>query len=886
MKNKYLRPTLWLLFIAICGASAVFSGLYLYLSPKLPPVESIRDIHLQTPLRIYSGDNQLLGEFGEKRRTPIALVDTPVDFINAIISAEDNRFYSHPGVDIKGLLRAASQLLQSGSIQTGGSTITMQVARNFFLTRTQTFSRKFNEILLALQIEKELSKEEILELYVNKIYLGNRAYGIEAASQVYYGKTITELNLAQLAMIAGLPKAPSAYNPIANPKRAIVRRNWIIGRMLDLDYIDQERHDEAINSPVTASVYAKSLGLAAPYIAEMARIEALEQLGAIAYTDGFKVYTTVSSALQARAQQAITKGLLTYDLRHGYRGPEQKLPPLSTTSDKTAQSNELNAQSDGLNAQSDDLGASETDYEEWRGALQKIPPASNLIPAAVIGVEQQNLKVLLSSGEQIIITWDNGLSKARPYINENRQGGQPKTASDIVSIGDVIRIREIGDQWHLSQIPKAQAAMVAINPNNGAINALVGGFDFRQSNFNRATQAARQPGSNFKPFIYTAALENGLTPATIINDAPIVFNDARLEGTWRPENASGKFYGPTRLRKALYLSRNLVSIRVLQSIGISNALRNMDRYNFNRRKMPKDLSLALGSYELTPLQVATGYTVFANGGYKVEPYLVDRIENAEGDIIFQARPATVCAECAKLTNDSTAQPATDPDNQKAVTATEADNPDTATEVTETALTETSDSEAGNENKIAEGEELTNNEAPLLIEEPEPLPAAPRVMSKQVAYLIDDMLHDVIKRGTARKALALGRSDLAGKTGTTNGPRDAWFSGYNHSIVATAWVGFDKNTLLGRREYGGTAALPIWMDFMKLALDGVPEKPRKFPEGLVSVRINPETGLRTESANPDAIFEIFRTEYIPEFESASGTNQAGGSAEELFPDDLF
>jgi len=839
--KKHLKQFFWLSLVAISGSVALISGFYLYLSPKLPEVESLRQIKLQTPLRVFSSEGLLIGEFGEKRRTPISHQNTPPDFINAILSAEDDRFYSHPGVDIKGLLRAASQLLKSGRIQTGGSTITMQVARNFFLTRNQTFSRKFNEILLAIQIEQELSKDEILELYINKIYLGNRAYGIEAAAQVYYGASIQNLSLAQLAMIAGLPKAPSAYNPIINPERALVRRNWILGRMLQLNHIGPSRYNQALQEPVSAKFHGTRLDLEAPYIAEMARAEALDKLGKAAYTDGYRIYTTIKAPLQSRAQASIKEGLTTYDQRHGYRGPESTLDlPVPTE------------QSYDIDSQTYTEEYSQVTINAWLAALKKTPNYAGAEAAVVLASEEQRLQILLADGSQSTIEWNAGLSSARPYLDENRKGPKPKTAADVAGMGDVIRVKLHEGHWQLTQVPTAQAALVAINPHNGAINALVGGFDFYQSNFNRATQAARQPGSNFKPFIYTAALENGMTPATIINDAPIVFDDASLEDTWRPENASGKFFGPTRLRQALYKSRNLVSIRVLRSTGISNTVSNMERYHFNEKGMPRDLSLALGSYELTPLQVATGYTVFANGGYKVNPHLITRIEDVYGETVFETKPPTVCKNCEELDTSKELS-----ELEQAMAAELASGLDPTTPINQQAA-----------------DEIT-------------LPIAPRVMSKEVAYLVDDMLRDVITKGTGRKARAMGRQDLAGKTGTTNGPKDAWFSGYNAHMVTTTWVGFDQNTPLGRREYGGTAALPIWMDFMKLALEGLPEIPRELPSNLVSVRINPETGLRAGPENTGATFEIFRIENVPAFEASNDPQQnTKNTPADTLPEDLF
>ncbi|WP_390619137.1 penicillin-binding protein 1A [Maricurvus nonylphenolicus] len=840
-------------------------------------METLRQVKLQTPLRVYSSDGVLIGEFGEKRRTPIAYEEAPEPFVQAILAAEDDRFYSHHGVDIKGLLRAASQLLQSGHIQTGGSTITMQVARNFFLTRKQTFTRKFNEILLALQIERELSKEEILELYMNKIYLGNRAYGIQAAAQAYYGKNINELNLAQLAMIAGLPKAPSAYNPIANPSRAMIRRNWILGRMLELEYIDNLTYQEALKEPVTASYHGSGLGLDAPYIAEMARKKTVDLFGEAAYTDGYQVYTTVSSELQSSAQQAVIKGLLTYDNRHGYRGPETSLPIIDAPT-ASAEFEATNTIDEQAQAEATEATVFSTEQlEAWQTALKSMPTYASLRAAVVTMAQGQELQVMTAYGQLINIDWNNGPSNAKPYISENRVGRAPKATEDFLSAGDVVRISEKSpDNWQLAQIPSAQAALVALNPDDGGIQALVGGLDFRQSHFNRATQAERQPGSNFKPFIYTAALENGLTPATVINDAPIVFDDASLESTWRPENASGKFFGPTRLRQALFKSRNLVSIRVLRTIGTGNAITGMSRFGFNEETLPHDLSLALGSHGVPPLQIATAYAVFANGGYQVEPYLIDQITDAEGQTLYQALPLTVCREC---------------ENQESDLAT-ADN-DTTIEQPELSAEQELQSLIDQEDSFVEAApEPGIEEEPLSsdLETSEPLqpqrPIAPKVLDAKVAYIIDNMLRDVIKKGTGRRAQVLGRSDLAGKTGTTNGPKDAWFSGYNGHMVATTWLGFDQNLPLGRGEYGGSAALPIWIDFMRTALDGIPETVREQPDGLITVRIDPETGLRARPDNPDAIFEIFRTENAPTLEDDNSDTPAVYTEEESLPDELF
>ncbi|MCK7598826.1 penicillin-binding protein 1A [Microbulbifer sp. CAU 1566] len=900
MTEKARNRLLSLLWLALAGAAAgamAFSSIYLYLKPGLPSVESLRDIRLQTPLRIYSRDMQLIGEFGEKRRSPITIEQTPEMFIQAILAAEDDTFYSHSGVSIKGLMRAFRQLVQSGSIQSGGSTLTMQVARNFFLSREQRFIRKFNEILLSLQIEQELSKDEILALYINKIFLGNRAYGFQAAAQVYYGKDINELNLAQWAMMAGLPKAPSTYNPIANPSRALVRRNWILKRMLDLRYIDQDQYKNSITAPVTARYHGRDLDLSAPYVAEMARKEAVDLFGDAAYTDGYQVITTVDSKLQDAARKALQGGLESYDSRHGYRGPEQRLDPQLLD-----------------------------DNDQLVDLLQEIPELGDLEPAVVTAVAPQSLSVQLRDRRVIEIPWDRGLSSLRPYISENARGPRLTSAEEMFAPGDVIRLRHVvvsaeqvakelaekqkqagaaavasaaealadtaitedpfatpegleetetaelpqaREEWHLAQVPAAQGALVSLQPEDGAIRALVGGYDFRQSHFNRVTQAARQPGSSFKPFIYSAALEKGYTAASIINDAPIVFEQTNLEDVWRPENDGGTFLGPTRLRKALYMSRNMVSIRLLQSLGLDRALTFAEGFGFERSKLARNLSIALGSSALTPLEMVRGYAAFANGGFRVEPYLVDQVLDVHGDTVYQALPLTVCRDCPEIG--------------------EAPTPDAEPIDLESLQQQTA--QAAQEQEPLELRTLPV--APLEADE-QARPRAPRAMSPETAYIMDSMLKDVIKRGTGRKALVMKRGDIAGKTGTTNGPRDAWFSGYSPYLATSAWVGFDANTPIGRNEYGGSAALPIWIDYMSNALAGLPERHLPQPDGIVTMRINPRTGLRTSSGG---IFEIFRADRVPGRETYSNypsiysdgpdTPPAGNEqAQESLPEELF
>ncbi len=844
----------------------VLAGFYLYLSPTLPAVSSIKDYRLQTPLRIYSADYKLIGEIGEKRRIPISFDQIPQNFHNALLAAEDADFYSHNGVSIKGLLRAAGQLVLTGRKGSGGSTLTMQLTRHIFLSLRQTFSRKFNEILLALRIEKELSKEEILELYVNFMFLGKRAYGIEAAAEVYYGKSINELSLAQHAMIVGIFKGPSTLNPIANPQRAQERRNYILGRMLKLELIGEEDYQVAINEPVTAKYHGSKIDFDAPYVAEMARQHAIDLFGNDAYTDGYSVVTTIRSDLQERAQKAVIDGILEYDQRHGYRGVEMNL---------------LGAIESAKGEKSEDSQTSEVlkiNTSEWVDVLKTIQTYGGLKPVAVTKISEDKITVLDENATLTDILWENGLSSASPYINEDVVGATPNSPADVVKFGDVIRIREVNEgEWHLSQLPEAQASLVALSPENGAIISLVGGFDFSFSNFNRAIQAKRQPGSNFKPFIYTAALEHGFTPATIINDAPIVFDDSQLESTWRPENSSDKFYGDTRLREALYRSINLVSIRVLERMGIRNAIQSLEKFGFNPEELPKDLSLALGTHAVTPLDVATGYAIFANGGYRVDSFVVDKIYNYDEELVYQAMPLTVCRECEEDEQEEPAEDLANSDDIDPVNLPEAEI--ASIEKPEEPVFDTDYEFIGDSFAIP-----IKTKQKLNILTTKDFPQAPRVIDEDVAFIIDNMMKDVVRRGTGYKARqALKRPDIAGKTGTTNGPVDAWFSGYHPNIVASTWLGFDLNSLLGRREFGGTGALPIWIDYMKLALADQPIVNRIQPQNIVSVRINPETGKRARVGDPDAVFEFFRTENVPEFDEDP---EIDPFEEETIAEDLF
>ncbi|GBC55243.1 penicillin-binding protein 1A [Stutzerimonas stutzeri] len=806
---RFLKFLIWSCFAVFCALLLSISGAFLYLSPNLPSVDSLRSIQLQIPLRVYSADDKLIAEFGEMRRSPIRFDDIPQAFIHALLAAEDDNFANHYGVDITGLMRAATQLLKSGQIQTGGSTITMQVAKNYFLTSERSFSRKINEILLALQIERELSKNEILELYVNKIYLGNRAYGIEAAAQVYYGKPISELSVAQLAMIAGLPKAPSAFNPLVNPARSKERRDWILGRMYRLGSLDESSYRQALAEPETARYHGATPELDASYIAEMARAEMVGRFGSAAYTDGFRVYTTVSSERQIAANNALNSGLIEYDQRHGYRGPEANL----------------------ANAPRD----------TWLQELAKYRSLSGLQPAAVTQIETSGILVITRDGQEHTVSWDS-MKWARPYLGINSMGPRPQRPADVVKVGDVVRIRWQDEAAVFSQVPQAQAALVSLDPEDGSIEALAGGFSFGQSNYNRAIQAKRQPGSSFKPFIYSAALDAGYTAASLVNDSPIVFVEQGMDRIWRPKNDNNTFLGPIRMREALYKSRNLVSIRLLQTMGVDYTINYITRFGFNAQDLPRNLSLALGTATLTPMEIATGWTTFANGGYKIEPYLIQRIEDREGNLLFEANPARVPPR-----ETQTADVEVHPVQSNPV--------------------------------IADGEQM---------------PAAPRfaeqVLDERTAYIMTSMLQDVIKRGTGRRALALGRDDIAGKTGTTNDSIDSWFSGYNADLVTTVWAGFDQPQSLGRNEYGGTVALPIWMNYMGAVLKDMPEHPPAEPDGLLKLRIDPVSGRAATPSTPDAYFEVFKSEDSPppmgEFDPGY---QAPGSplpADEAAPLDLF
>lgn len=749
-----LRVTFHALLILLSGGVLCLAFIFLYITPQLPDVRTVHAVRLQVPLRIYSHNGSLMAEYGEKRRTPISINTLPAIAANAFVAAEDDRFYEHPGVDWQGIMRASYFLLRHQKKTQGGSTITMQLAKNLLLTREKTYHRKLMEIILALKIEHILSKDEILERYLNKIHFGNRAYGLAAAAQVYYGRAVNELDLAQITMLAGLLPAPSRYNPVKNPQNAIIRRNYVLRRMLEKRFITEQQFQQAKNRPVTASLHKTEFTVEAPYVAEMVRRDLLRRFGEATYTDGLVVTTSIQDKYQAAANRALRTTLLQYDARHGYRGPEGHIP----------------------------FSGHNTDAVSLNNHLDRYRTVGDLHPALVSQVWDTGIGALVPGIGAITVSWD-GLQWAHDGVSEQHAG-------TIVQVGDVVRVLENDDgEWLLSQVPEVQGSLVSLDVNTGALLALAGGFDFTTSKFNRATQARRQPGSGFKPFIYSAALANGKTAATIINDAPLVLSAAG-QPDWRPRNYSQKTYGPTRLREALVKSRNLVSIRLLDAIGLPSALQHIRKFGFDTERLPHALSLALGSGEVSAWEMARGYSVFANGGHLIEPWFISTISTTDGEMIFTASPKIVCRDCS----------------------------------------------------------------------PEITPA-PVVVDPRNIYIMNSMLQDVIKRGTGRKALALQRRDIGGKTGTTNDQRDAWFSGYNGKMATVCWVGFDARKSLGKRETGARAALPMWIDYMNNALANTDESTAPRPDGLVSMKIDPDTGNPSHANDNNAIFELFRAQNL-------------------------
>jgi len=734
-----------------CAVISLLIGYFAYqqLITELPDINVLRNVQYTQPLNIYSQDGLLIEQFGEKIRTPTTIAETPKILTNAFIAAEDGSFYSHYGVDFKGLSRAIVQLILTGKKKQGGSTITMQVARNFLLSNKKTYTRKIKEIILSFQIEQEFTKDEILELYLNKIYLGQRAYGIAAAAEIYYNRPLAELTLAELSMIAGLPKAPSSYNPISNPSRALLRRNYVLKRMLDLEYINQQAYDTASQAPITASSYTTQRELYAPYIAEMVRNEIINLYGEeTAYSAGLKVYTTIKSDLQNTAVNALRNNLHSYSERYSYQiNKAQKL------------------------------------------TLKASNKIGDTIPATVLEINKKQLTAQTREEETVTLYWKDSPWSTK-YDPHSKKKQTISSFLDIIESQDTIRLRKSDGQWRLAQIPQAESAFIALDPKNGAILALSGGYAYFNNKYNRAIQAKRQPGSGFKPIIYTTALEHSYTAASMINDAPIVdTSDSRKESEWRPENYSHKFYGPTSIRTALRKSRNLISVRLLRSVGIPATIETALRFGFTEKQLPQKLSLALGSGYASPLQMARMYAVFSNGGFLIDPFFIERIESSTGDILFQAEPLTACINCTAK-------------------------------------------------------------------------SAPQIITPQINFLMNTLLRDVVQRGTATKAKTLQRTDLAGKTGTTNDQKDAWFNGFTPHIVGIAWLGRDNSQSLGRFESGGKAALPLWIDFMRYALRDKAEEELVMPEGISKTLIDTEEGLLAHEESETSAWEYFRTEFIP------------------------
>ncbi|MCX7188267.1 MAG: penicillin-binding protein 1A [Proteobacteria bacterium] len=722
----------------------VFAAILVY--PTLPSLETLTDYSPKIPLRVYSTEGVLIGEFGEEHRALIKIDEVPSLMKKAILAAEDDHFYEHGGVDYLGVLRAAYYNVTSRGGRQGASTITMQVARNFFLTKEKKFSRKFNEALLAIKIEHSLSKDEILQLYINHIYLGQRAYGFAAAAQVYFGKTLDQLNVAEFAMLAGLPKAPSMYNPVVNLRRSKLRQAYVLRRMRELGFIDVRQQEAALHESIVVKHGHQGFSGKADYLAEMVRQEVFRRYQDNAYTQGIKVYTTIRQQDQVSAYGALRKGVLEYDRRHGYRGPEGYI----------------------------DLHKDSTE-EDMESALQDVPDSDDIIPAVVREITQSSIAAYSKGGEIVTIRGE-GLKFAQSHMSNK------VALNRRLRVGSIIYVqRDEKDAWRVAQLPQVEAAFVSASPRNGAIYALVGGFDFNRNQFNHVTQAWRQPGSSFKPFIYSAALEKGLTPATVINDAPLMISAAETGSeAWQPKNYDGVFDGPMRLRQALIKSKNMISIRILRTITPQYAQDYITKFGFDAAKHPPYLTMALGAGSVTPMQMLTGYSVFANGGSRVDPYFIERIEDDKSKPLYQAEP------------------------------------------------------------VVAGE------------------SAQQILDVRNAYTMVSLMQDVVRRGTAVRAMQLGRHDLAGKTGTTNDSMDAWFSGFHPTVVGVTWVGFDNPHSLGERETGGGAALPIWMDYMGKTLKNIPEATYVMPENMVAVHIN-NNGLRDDASD---LVEYFYKENIP------------------------
>ncbi|WP_415719957.1 penicillin-binding protein 1A [Photobacterium ganghwense] len=848
---KFIKRLLILAIICIIlGVTTIF-GFYLYVKPELPDIATLKNVELQTPMQVFSHDGKLISQFGEKRRIPLSLNEIPQQMINAVIATEDSRYYEHPGVDPIGIARAAFVVAVSGSAKQGASTITQQLARNFFLSNEKKIMRKVKEIFIAVHIEQLLSKDEILELYLNKIYLGYRAYGVGAAAQVYFGKEVGQLTLSEIATIAGLPKAPSTMNPIYSLDRATHRRNVVLSRMLAEGYISQSEYDQARNEPIKSRYHGAEIELSAPYFAEQARAWMVNRYGEDAYTSGMRIYTTVDPKLQAAAQQAAINNLMEYDQRHGYRGAEATL---------WKQGEQAWTQTQILDH------------------LAKQPTYGDLMPAVVTQVDAKSAAVIAKDGAQHTLDWD-GMKWARKFISDNRQGSAPRSATEILAAGQQIWVQPKDEHWVLSQVPEANTAFVAVSPQDGAVKAMVGGFNFTHSKFNRATQSVRQVGSSIKPFIYSAGLDNGMTLATLVNDAPINRWDQSMGTAWRPKNSPPTYNGPTRLRIGLAQSKNVMAVRVLQSVGLDETISYLTRFGFKRKDLPRAEPLALGAGSLTPLEMAQGFSVFANGGYYVQPYFIERVEDAYGNVVYEAAPSLACNKSCR--REQVSQTASAPAPTSAVLQ-----------------------------GIALSEETLSNDDGYTSPEDPTSHFAPQVITEQNAFLVREMLESNIWgggdwrngsgwNGTGWRGQVLKRRDIGGKTGTTNDSKDAWYAGFGPGIVATVWVGFDKHSReLGKvawnnnmskeqtsgTEAGAKTAQPAWIAFMQKALEDVPEQRKELPDDIVQVRIDRESGKLSNRNDASSMFEYFEEGTEPK-EMVSDTASEGifesDASDELF-----
>ena len=791
-KSKFF----YFLLVVILLPIQITLGVYLYFAPEIPSSSEVASVELQVPLKIFTKDGKLIGEFGEIHRTKLKFEEIPDTFVKAFLAAEDSDYFNHTGVDILSLVRAAYQFLREGEIVSGGGTITMQVARNYVLTKERTFERKLKEIFTALKIDFSFTKEEIFELYVNQIFLGNRAYGIKAAAEIYYDKNLEDLNLAQYAMIAALPKAPSRINPLINPRKAINRRNYVLRRMLALEFIDQTQFDVASSAPVTASFSGISPEVEADYLAEEIRKYIIKNYGLSAYKDGYQVFSTIDSSYQTAAREAVEEGIEDYEERHGFEKPEnhEYLLPKSFKNRSEFFYAFAYDPFSYLDKFGIELEAKNPFYKAME-FLEQQAEFKNFKPVILISVEDERLLTLNKEGKIENILLANLTKSIRPRINENRKDKKLTNFSEFFESGDLVWLSKDSNQNKsitLSIHPKVQSALVSLNPSSGEILALVGGYNFRNSQFNRAIQAKPQLGSNFKPFLYAAAFENGFSPASIIVDSPLVFDDQNLEEIWRPRNASGKFYGPTRLREALVQSRNVVSVKLLQEVSIKDAKESLEKFGFFKEELPSDLSLALGSYGASPLKNAELFSIFANGGKKVVPYFIDKILFPDGNEI------NFSEEKKSQTGDYLSQ------------------------------------------WFGTDERQASNFS----------------IDPRIAFMINDILKEAAQRGTGRKINELGRKDFAAKTGTSNDAESTWFTGFNENILTTVWFGYDNPSSLGNNEFGSTTSLPIWLNYKKQIIDTIPKGKFKKPSGLIARKINLETGEHAKPEDERVKFELF------------------------------